>query len=229
MRARGDIRVMHEPFMHRYYAEWGDQVFADFDPKPRQPQSYDDTRAAILAAADVGAVFFKDMAYYTLDRLPADRAFWSAMTHAFLIRDPAEAVVSYQKRDPGFTRTELGLEAQFRLHEALESKALTPLVLTSDRRRGAPEATLARYWRHAGLPFAGHAFAWDDTVPEDWQEVAGWHTEVLGRGKIERPAPESDAAAELAALCSPFTEHERHHRPFYKALREIAERQAKGG
>ena len=85
---------------------------------------------------------------------------------------------------------------------------------------------MARYWAYAGLPFAGDAFEWDDTVPDDWQAVAGWHTEVLSLGSIRPPQDGRGSAHALAGLGAPFTDYERHHRPFFEALAEVAETQA---
>lgn len=223
MRARGDLKVLHEPFMYHHYLNRSQRLFPDFEPDPEHPQSYGDIRAMILKHAAAGPVFFKDMAYYVTEDLPSDRGLMAAISHAFLIRDPAEAILSYHRRDPGFTCTELGHEAQFRLYEALAAAGHEPLVLRSDRLRSAPRETMARYWSAVGLSFAEHAFAWDGAVPEDWRSVAAWHSDVLSQGAIMPPRAGGDAAAELAALGPRFTEIDRHHRPYYEALCEIAD------
>ncbi len=226
MRERGDMQVRHEPFLYHHYLNVSERMFPDFDPEPDHPRTYADSRAMLLDLSAQGPVFFKDMAYYALDDLLEDDGFLRVLSHAFLVRDPAEAILSYHKRDPEFIRSELGIDAQFRLYQALLRKGLSPLVITSDQLREAPEATLARYWQHAGLPFVRHAFQWDDKVPDGWQAVVGWHGDVLKRGAIEKPHEKHDTRAELAELGAPFTEYDRHHRPFYEALREIAETQA---
>lgn len=225
MRERGGMTVLHEPFMYHHYLTTRDRLFPDFRPDPAHPATYGEIRAMIREPAAARAVFFKDMAYYVVEALPRDPGFMAEMTHAFLIRDPAEAAVSYARRDPGFTRTELGHEAQWRLFQALRAEGAAPLILTADQVRGDPEGTLRRYWAHIGAPFTAHAFAWDDRVPDGWEAVKGWHGEVLESGGIRKP-PTSDAAAALAALGPPFTDHVAHHAPFYSKMREIAEAQA---
>jgi len=227
MRARGDLTVLHEPFMYHYYLHRSERLFPDFDPDPDHPQSYADIRADILSKAEHGPVFFKDMAYYVAEDLPGDRPFLAAMTHAFLVRDPTEAILSYHKRDPDFTSVELGIEAQARLHDALAEAGQSPLVLTADQLRHDPTGTLRRYWHHVGLPYAEHAFSWDDSVPEGWESVVGWHGDVLRHGEIRKPEKARDIHADLAALGAPLTDYERHHRPFYEHLAQIADRQAK--
>lgn len=225
MRERGDLTVLHEPFMYHHYLTTKDRLFPGFAPEPGHPATYEDIRAMILEKAQDGPVFFKDMAYYVADALPLDPGFATRISHAFLLRDPTEAALSYAKRDPDFTRLELGHEAQHRLYQALVEMGQNPLVITADQLRGDPHGTLRRYWSHVGLPYLDHAFSWDNRVPEGWQSVQSWHSEVLQSGAIRNPE-RSDAQAELAALGTPYTRHAAHHLPFYTRMREIAERQS---
>lgn len=225
MRERGDLTVLHEPFMYHHYLTQSDRMFPDFRPEPGHPQTYAEIRAHIRKTAEKRPVFFKDMAYYVTSDLPGDGAFMAQISHAFLIRDPAEAVLSYHKRDPEFTLTELGHEAQYSLYFALAAAGHKALILTADQVRTAPEETLRRYWAHVGLPFVPDAFSWDDRPPEAWGSVVEWHETALASGKM-KPPPKRDHQADLAALGPPYTDYERHHRPFYEALKEIAETQA---
>lgn len=226
MRERGDLDVLHEPFMYHYYLTCTDRQFPDFAPEPGHPRTYEDIREMILDRAAAKPVFFKDMAYYVEDALPRDANFANAMTHAFLVRDPAEAIVSYHKRDPEFSSKELGMEAQHNLLHALRAVGRDPLVITAAQLRAAPEATLARYWGHVGLPFKQGAFDWDESVPDDWKAVEEWHQNALSSGAIQKPETGRDYLAEVEALGAPFTSYEAHHRPFYDALKDIAEEQA---
>ncbi|WP_171237178.1 hypothetical protein [Ruegeria sp. HKCCA5763] len=225
MRERGDLSVLHEPFMYHHYLTTTDRLFPGFSPEPGNPVTYDEIRAMIREAAESAPVFFKDMAYYVADRLPRDAGFAGEMTHAFLVRDPIEAALSYAKRDPKFTRLELGHEAQYRLYTALTELGQNPLVITADQLRTKPQTTLRRYWAHAGLAFLDHAFTWNDVVPDGWGSVQSWHTEVLQSGAIK--APEAiDFQGELDRLGEPYTDTAAHHVPFYERMRDIAESQA---
>ncbi|MTI01924.1 hypothetical protein [Roseibium sp. RKSG952] len=225
MRERGDLAVLHEPFMYHHYLTTTDRLFPDFAPEPGHPTTYADIREMICEKAQASPVFFKDMAYYVAETLPKDRDFAGQMSHAFLLRDPTEAALSYARRDPAFTRTELGHEAQHRMYHALVSLGHDPLVLTADQLRDDPEKTLRRYWAHIGLDFASHAFAWDDRVPAGWEAVKGWHREVLQSGAIRKPT-QTNAADQLAVLGEPYVGISAHHEPFYAEMREIAEMQA---
>ena len=225
MRERGDLTVLHEPFMCDYYLRPGNRTFEHFEPEPGHPTDYAGIRDMILDQSRKRPVFFKDMAYYVQDALPDDPEFMAAMSHAFLVRDPAEAALSYAKKDPAFTRLELGHEAQLLLFNALTRAGAQPLVMTADQLRADPEGTLGRYWTHVGLSHAPDAFQWDTSVPAGWKSVANWHSEVLESGAI-RPASSQDTEARLAALGAPYTDHVAHHAPAYAALCDIAERQA---
>ena len=225
MRERGDLTVLHEPFMYHHYLSTRDRLFPDFSPEPGHPATYDDIRDMIREKAAHGAVFFKDMAYYVSDVLPKDAEFAGQMSHAFLVRDPAEAAVSYAKRDPGFTLLELGHEAQHKLYSRLVKLGHCPLVVTADQLRQDPTGTMRRYWTHAGLDYLEHAFTWDNSVPEAWQSVQSWHSEVLESGAI-KPAAVAKAQPHLETLGAPYTGYVAHHLPYYVRMRDIAEDQA---
>jgi hypothetical protein len=222
MRERGDLDVLHEPFMYHHYLNRAGRLFPGFSPEPGHPRDYAGIRAMIAERAAARPVFFKDMAYYVADDLPGDPGFAAMMSHAFLIRDPAEAIVSYHRRDPDFTREELGHAAQWALFQALRAAGQAPLVIHADDLRADPRATLRRYWRFAGLDDAPQAFEWDDRVPEGWEAVKAWHGEVLQSGAIRAAAPRGDTAARLAALGPRFAAYDAHHRPAFRALAAIA-------
>ena len=224
MRERGDLNVLHEPFMYHHYLNTTDRLFPGFTPEEGHPTTYDAIRDMIGAEGNNGGVFFKDMAYYVADTLPGDPAFAQRMSHAFLLRDPVEAAVSYAKRDPGVTLLELGHAAQHRLYCALVEQGHAPLVMTSDQLRTDPQATLRRYWAHVGLPYMAHAFSWDNKVPAHGESVASWHSEGLESGGIKAPETQ-DAQAKLEALGAPQTQYAAHHAPFYDRMRAIAEAQ----
>lgn len=169
--------------------------------------------------------FFKDMAYYVIDDLPKDPQFSLQMTHAFLIRDPAEAALSYAKLDQNYTCAELGHEAQYRLYRALVDQGLDPLILTADQLRHSPKETLRRYWTHVGLNFIDHAFSWSDKMPSGWQSVSSWHLNTLKSGGILLPKG-SNPMPQLVQYGDHFVDYVSHHMPFYKKLLEMAHKQA---
>jgi len=224
MRERGDLSVLHEPFMYDYYVNSSRRHFADFVPEPGHPTDYADIRALIRAKAEDGPVFFKDMAYYVLDTLTTDPDFMGQMSHAILVRDPAESILSYHKKDSGFLCEEVGIEAQWQLFQALRAAGQDPVVIRSADLRADPAGQMARYWQAVGLPDCPAALTWDTEVPEGWKSVAAWHAEVLSSTGI-KPPEDRDYPADLAALGAPFTDYDAHHRPFHDLLCDVAEAQ----
>ena len=224
-RERGDLDVLHEPFMYHFYLNQSADLFPDFEPEEGHPTTFADIQKMILERSAQQPVFFKDMAYYVADAMPKETAFLHQMTHCFLIRDPAESILSYYRRDPDFSRTEVGIQAQYALYQTLVSVGISPLVVTADDLRENPRATVRRYWDHAGLPYVESAFEWDNKIPEGWESVKDWHTKVLNSGAIKKPAEGRNYAAELEELGAPFAGYDRYHRPYYNILRDIAQHQ----
>ncbi len=222
MRERGDLDVLHEPFMYDYYLRQSHRRFANFEPEPDHPQHYDAIKAMIVDRARSQPVFFKDMAYYIVRQLPKDPEFIARMVHCFLIRPPEQSIVSYHRRDPQFSQEETGLEAQWILYNALVAAGQTPIVIRASDLCEDPRLTMTRYWQKAGLSEKKDALNWEQGVPTDWQSVQQWHSEVINSNSIRRPEKDRDHLAELAALGEPYTDFLTHHQPFYNALNNIA-------
>ncbi len=219
MRERGDLEVLHEPFMYHYYLGGDREKFTDFAPEADHPTSYEGIRAMIRERAEAAPVFFKDMGYYVHETLGHDPGFAGEMSHAFLIRDPREAVISYAKRQPDFTAEEVGIEAQWQLYAALRGMGLAPTILFSEDIRRNPGAEMARYWAEVGLADATHALSWDASVPEGWKSVETWHRKVLETTAILPPDEGRDVAGELAALGAPYRDYAAHHQVFFDRFR----------
>ena len=218
MRERGDLTVLHEPFMYFHYLTNTRARFPHFDPDPAHPVSYEGIRDMILKLAEDGPVFVKDMAYYVLPELLDDLAFARSARHAFLVRDPAEAILSYAKLDPDFTVEELGIESQWRLLSGLNDAGKKAAVMLSAAIRADPEASIGSYWQAMGLSPKPDAFKWGDALPDGWKHVKGWHGEVLRSGAIRPPDEDRDVASKLAALPERFNKMWRHHQKFYERL-----------
>jgi hypothetical protein len=199
------------------------------DCDPATPTDYDDIKAMLLAAAEDGPVFFKDMSYYVVPALFDDPDFAGRLTHSFLIRDPVKALLSYYKLDADFILEEGGLEAQWRHVEWLmAATGETPVVIEAEAVQADPETVIGDYCRRLGLaPVAGvHEWA-PGAVPEGWEQVAGWHGKVLSRGGIVADTPEETAASRAAFAAAAkeapqLAAYLDHHMPFYEKLRALA-------
>ncbi|MEZ5772186.1 MAG: hypothetical protein R3D61_11385 [Defluviimonas denitrificans] len=80
-----------------------------FEVQKDHPTSYAAIRDMILARAEKGPVFFKDMSYYVMPHILGDTAFAGRLTNVFLVRDPVASIPSYHKLDPDLTLERSGL------------------------------------------------------------------------------------------------------------------------
>lgn len=223
MRQRGDMTVFHEPFMADYYTHRAPRKFAMLETGGETWVDYPVMRDRIVRAAQSRAVFFKDMSYYALARLPGDPGFCKRCKSIFLIRDPRRAIASYWKKDPDFSQEEVGLEAQWRHVEHLNELGVEPIVIHAKTLAADPRATLSKVWDWADLPFI-EAFEWDaGETPKGWDHVAGWHPEVIGSTGLKTDDRDPDDIFEKVARDAPHLhEYLAHHQPFYDRLAALA-------
>lgn len=223
MRERGDLHCMHEPFMYDYYVHRKIRTMPHFDVQPDHPVSYQEIRNHLLERAETTPVFFKDMSYYVMPHILNDREFCQRVTHCFLVRDPAAAILSYFKLDPEVTLDEIGLEAQWHHFQGLADLGVEPTVLRAGDIRNDPQSVIGSLWQKIGLPNIPEAFDWQAPQPKDWQQVSGWHADV-STAKGIRPAGDaerSDKRAEFEEMAKNHPNMRRfldHHLPYYEKL-----------
>ena len=227
MRERGDLDCAHEPFMYDYYVHRKVRAMPHFDVQPGHPVTYQAIRDSLLDRAEHRPVFIKDMSYYVMPHILADAEFGKRLVNCFLIRDPMAAISSYFKLDPKATLDEIGLEAQWRHHQALIARGERPVVIDAETVRRDTRGTMAALWERIGLPFSEAAFDWQEEKPKDWEQVGGWHADVM-QSKAIRPLSEDEVLAQRAkfdrmAENNPLMrDYLAHHQPFYEQLRAAA-------
>jgi Sulfotransferase domain len=227
MRARGDMECLHEPFMYDYYINRSRRKMPHFDPEDGRPRSYDAIRDMILEKAERGPVFFKDMGYYVVPHVLADLEFLGRLTHSFLVRDLKASIISYVKLDADVTSEEIGIEAQWHLASFLMDRyGKPPIVMSSEKIQADPAGQMQRYWQATNLPGKPEALSWNDPAPEDWQQVSGWHQDVMSTRTI-RPVSsmqETEAQSRFEKLLADqprFRQIYDHHAGFHDKLMEI--------
>lgn len=226
MRARGDVKCFHEPFMYHYYLGEGRGRFPHFEPKEEHPRDYAAIKAMLFEAADAQPTFFKDMSYYVMPDALSDDDLLDHVTNVFLVRDPRRSIASYYKLDPEMSHAEIGLEAQY-LHAAhiAERKGAWPLVLEAERVQAAPQTSADALFAAGGLPPAPHALDLKGVTPKEWEGVENWHREAMSNDRIRAPEtlPDADEVFEAAARQAPHLRSMLdHHWPFYEKLRARA-------
>lgn len=212
---RGDLRALHEPFIYLYYVGDAKKSLAHFEPLPSHPTSYAGIRRMILEAAEREPLFVKDMCYYVIDYVLDDADFLGRLKNTFLIRDPARSIASYYRLDPAFTVEEVGIEAQWRVFDAVRSlTGSTPVVLDATDLQRDPEGTLRAYCGALGLAHRPEALHWEGPLPAHWQFVAGWHTGVARSTGITAPDPKPVDLDRDPKLRRCY----EHHLPYYRRM-----------
>jgi hypothetical protein len=228
MRARGDLECLHEPFMYDYYVNRAKKQMPHFDARDEHPKTYEAIRDMILKMAESTPVFFKDMAYYVMPHILDDEPFLRRVTHSFLIRDPKASLVSYAKLDPDFTSEELGLSAQWQLWQGIHAQTgLKPVVVESESVQADPAGQMQTYWNGVGLSNKPEALQWGDEVPQDWQQVKGWHEAAMLSSTVQPMSADKARKIEadfekLVASQPRFRAVHEQHLPAYGALRSAA-------
>lgn len=227
MRERGDLNCAHEPFMYDYYVNRSNAM-PHFDVDPDHPQTYADIRDMLIERAQTGPVFFKDMSYYVVPHILDDELFRPHLKNVFLVRRPKAAIVSYHKLDPKVSSDEIGIAAQWRHLQGLMEQGETPLVIRSEDVRENPRGVMTALWTAVGLSPADHAFDWAGSdVPQDWQQVSGWHGQVTSSTGIAPPDPaaeeKEDRKFEAACAEAPhLRDYLAAHLPAYEQLSGLA-------
>ena len=93
---------------------------------------------------------------------PALETDWFAeLTHAFLIRDPREVILSYAKTRPSITSEDIGVMQQVQLYERIRSEVHTgPVVIDAGDFLRRPEAHLRAWCDRLGIEFLDAMLSW---------------------------------------------------------------------
>ncbi|GID94568.1 HAD family hydrolase [Amorphoplanes digitatis] len=206
--SRADTVVADEPFYAHYLAVTGldhpgrDAVLAS------QPNRWQDVAAALTGPPPAGAAVYyqKHMAHHLLPGM--GRSWLPALTHAFLIRDPAHVVASYARVRGEPTLADLGYPQQAEIFRAFGG----PVVDAADVLRD-PDAVLRRLCAALGLEFDPAMLRWP-AGPRDTDGVWAphWYASVRASTGF---APYDPAPAEVPQRLRPLVEAAT---PYYEEL-----------
>lgn len=195
MRARGDLKVLSEPFSVPYYL--GDTPVSDrFAGSGSEASLGEWSKVAreIEEAAQRGPVFVKDMAYHVAPCLGHELV--RGYRNTFIVRHPGRSLRSLKRLFPDFTAEEAGFEQQHRLMRLVAEACSGDLVvIDGDHLRRAPAAVVDDYCRRVGLPSVPGSLNWEPGLVRDWQPWEEWHGEVAASSGIRPPAYEREPEA----------------------------------
>jgi hypothetical protein len=212
---RPDTIVVDEPFYAHYLLATGsdhpgrDEVLAHHETDWRRVVE------SLLAPLPPGVTVFyqKQMAHHLLPHM--GREWLGALTHAFLVRDPAPMLLSLGDKLGDFELEATGLPQQVEIFEYVRrTTGCVPPVVDAADLLAAPEPTLRALCAALGIPFSERMLSW----PPGRRATDGvWAKHWYGR--VERST--GFEAAEIAAvprLEGRLAEFETRCRPLYEQL-----------
>jgi hypothetical protein len=216
MMERGDMTVWHEPFSYVYYVHERragiDQEYID----PAHPTTYEDVRTHIVAGAEPGPVFFKDMAIHCWPHLQGDQAFVSRLTNTFLIREPASTIASFYAMYPEVRCDEIGYEQLWELFVRVQEVTQSlPVVVDADELVANPASMSRAYCEAVGLPFLPQALHWQANHHAAWDIWKQWHVDVAQSTAF---VPRANVYATTVDNSTHLRTYYDYHLPFYQAL-----------
>jgi hypothetical protein len=162
--SREDTAVLDEPFYAHYLRETGiahpgrEKVIAAYENDWKKVTDF-----ITGPAPGVEHVWYqKHMAHHMLPHIDSQRLIADgALTHAFLIRDPAEVITSYTKVHGEMSLAETGLPYQVDLFErARRATDKTPPVIDARDLLIDPKRTLSRLCEALGIHFTEEMLSW---------------------------------------------------------------------
>lgn len=213
---RGDLKVFHEPFSYFYYVHGGDATISQEYVDPAHPRTYPDIKKMILAAAEKGPVYFKDMAAHCFDHLIRDEAFIARMHNTFLIRDPAKTIASYYALNPDVSLAEIGCEQLSNLFKrAARITQSIPVVVDADDLEDHPAGMVAAYCRYLNIPFIPESLQWEPEGSRKWKIWENWHQDAEQSTGIVKNLETFEVTIDNSAHLKTYYDH---HLPYYRDM-----------
>jgi sulfotransferase family protein len=158
---RGDCAVVDEPLYAHYLAQTGldhpgrEEVIAAGETDWRK------VAARLTGPPPDGKPIWyqKHMTHHLLPHI--GRAWLGELTHAFLIRDPREVLLSYIKTRPNVTAEDIGVVQQLEIFEYVQRVCgVTPPVIDAGEFLQAPEVQLRALCDRLSIAFTPRMLSW---------------------------------------------------------------------
>jgi hypothetical protein len=187
---RDDTAVTDEPFYAAYLHATGLDHPGRAEILASQPTDPDEVIAQLTGPVPDGRAiwYVKHMAHHLLPEM--DRGWLGSCTHAFLLRDPRELLVSYSKvrADPTLADTGLAQQVELFEHVRTATGAVPPVVDSRDVLED-PRGVLVALCAALGVPFESAMLAWPPGPrPTDGVWARYWYASVeasMGFGTYE--------------------------------------------
>jgi hypothetical protein len=207
---RGDVAVLHEPFLA---LTQGETV-----PLPDGGRAVS-SRELVTRLGELRRqrpVFLKEVLDYRYDYVFGHPGELGWMTHTFLVRDPRRAISSHFAIKPSVTCPEIGYEWLWELFQLLWAAAgRRPLVLRSEDLLRDPAAEIEAYCEAVGLPFLPDALRWAPGDRPEWQRHRHWHLDAIRSSGFAADGNSYQATVDNHPVLRSFYDH---HYPYYERI-----------
>lgn len=187
---RGDTLVVDEPFYAYYLHATGrehpgrDEVIAHGEIDSKK------VIAQLTGPVPSGQSIYyqKQMTHHLLAEI--DRAWLAKVTNCFLIRDPAEVIVSYVRKNNDPTLEDIGFIQQAEIFDRVcEQEGAMPPVVDAHDVLENPEKILRLLCEAVGVEFTGAMLCWPPGLREtDGIWAKHWYGEVATSTSFRKPS-----------------------------------------
>jgi hypothetical protein len=213
---RPDTVVVDEPFYAHYLRVTGLDHPGRDEVMERHESDWRKVVESLLAPLPTGAgiLYQKQMSHHLLPDM--GREWLGAVTHAFLIRDPAPVLASLGEKLGRFDLGATGLPQQVEIFDYVErTTGRAPPVVDAADLLAAPEAVLRALCVALGVPFSERMLSWPPGPrATDGVWARHWYERVERSTGFEPPE-----AAQLPRLTGRLAELDAQCRPLYERLR----------
>lgn len=222
---RADTTVVDEPLYASYLKATGkkhplaDEVMAQGETDWRKvvaEMTTGDSRSGRKGPSHVGVFYQKQMTHHLLPGM--DREWLTGLTNCFLIRDPAEVIVSYIKKNDDPALEDLGFIQQAEIFEFVRTRTgkVPPVIDARDVLQN-PERVLQLLCEAVALAFDPAMLSWPPGLRKtDGVWAKHWYGEVaesIGFALFtERHAEVPERLREIEAACRACYETLHPHR-----------------
>lgn len=205
--ARGDTRVVDEPFYAAFLAHTGDDHPMRKAVLNSQSSDPDMVAQSLLTPLPEPIFYQKHMAHHMQQNWSTD--WMEDVRHVFLIRHPARVVASYAKKRESPVLADLGFVQQAALFERMEA----PVVVDSSDIRANPTEILPRLCDKIGIPWTPKMLSWPaNGHPSDGVWAAHWY------GAVHASTGFDTAEPSLPTLEGDYERLSDAAMPYYEAL-----------
>lgn len=177
---RPDSRVVDEPFYAHYLLQSGTEHPGRekvLESQPKDPAGVLQNLLAHNTQKDL--LFLKNMAHHMVKMDAVLDKMIQKFQHIFLIRDPADMLLSLDKklRDP--TLRDTAYDRQLELFNKVKSEKNHPVVIDAKELLKNPKHVLSELCRRLDIPFFETMLSWEaGPIPEDGIWAKHWYGSV---------------------------------------------------